>query len=29
MYSTVFVLLMLTFLLNLTAMVIRRRMRHG
>jgi phosphate transport system permease protein len=29
MYSTVFVLLVLTFLLNVTAMVIRRRMRHG
>lgn len=29
LYSTVFVLLVLTFLLNVTAMVIRRRMRHG
>jgi phosphate transport system permease protein len=29
LYATVFVLLVLTFLLNVTAMVIRRRMRHG
>jgi phosphate transport system permease protein len=29
LYSTVFVLLVLTFLLNVTAMVIRRRMRHA
>ena len=29
MYSTVFVLLVLTFLLNVTAMVIRKRIRHA
>jgi phosphate transport system permease protein len=29
LYATVFVLLVLTFLLNVTAMVIRRRIRHG
>jgi len=29
MYSTVLVLLVLTFLLSVTAMVIRKRMRHG